>query len=210
MALAKSSTNQHLLTSLLTPSSLSGTAAILVALAATAGTILFTHANTTIREGVLGLHLAYTQSSLSQSAQLSSSSTVNTVLLATLWGSVGLLVYSIVRGLTSELRHTTDLVHSLTYVHMRRREFLAQTAVRAFVRIGALACWWLLLWFTAYRVIPYTVAAAHFSAIHTSDAKSWLRMLLAGIGCTLCIHSLTILMRLVFLRVRAFGDTLPL
>lgn len=206
------SADTKLLGIFLTPSWFSGLAAIVVGCVIMGGTIAFTHVGTTARQSILGLHDAYVGGSFGKSVavvsnRLAQNTTLNNVLLFLMWGSVGLVVYSIVQGVANEFRQADQLLHELKSVSARSRQAIVREAtVHALIRLIALACWWLLFRYTIYHLLPQTIAASHASALHLVDVHGWIRSLLAVVSLMLALHVLTVLLRLVIFRPRVFDS----
>jgi hypothetical protein len=196
-----------LLSVFLLPSWLSGLISALAGVLIIGGTVLLTHIGGTLQQGLLGLNLAYQQSSGAQTVSntLAQNTSLNNVLLFVLWGTVGLVVYSIVQNVVHEFSSADKLVHELHYVHADRHKILRAVILRAVIRLAALVAWWLLVRFMAYKLVPYDIAAARLSALHLANATDWVRCILGGAACMLGVHGLTILLRLLLLRPRVFG-----
>ena len=198
---------------LVTPSWASGIFTFLVSLCFVAGTILLAHFGSGAQQSLLGLHSVYSQSSVAASADtvgehLSGNTLFNNGILFILWGSVGLMVYSVVQGVAKEFQNTDDLIHELHYVHVDRHKVLREVEIRSAIRFITLAVWWVLAWAILHKVIPYAIASAHVNAYHLRDVKAWLRTLLGFALCLISIHGLVVGVRLMALRPRLFGNSL--
>jgi hypothetical protein len=209
------SVDRKLLGVFLRPSWLSGLISLLVGVTVIVSTILLTRVGNTVQQSLLGLHNVYNASSVGRSVEtvtnnFAQNSDLNNVLLFLMWGSVGLLVYSIVQGVAKELHDADRLLRELEEVPASRSSILHDLFLRAIIRLVSLACWWILLRFTIYELFPYTIAAAHISALNPANAGDWTQTLLAGLGCMLAMHGLTIFLRLTFLRARLFGGDIIL
>lgn len=194
----------------LRPSWLSAFVAVLVGCGVIGGTILLTHVGGTVRQSLLGLHGAYDKTSFGNSvgalnARLTNSALLNNALLFLLWGSVGLVVYSIVQGGMAELKGANALLRQLKYVNSDRRGILIHAGGRAAVRIVAFGLWWVLLRLLIYKLFPYAIVAAHTTAFHFASPSDWERCVLAAAGCMVSIQGLAALARLSMLRPRLFG-----
>lgn len=202
--------DKKVLGALLLPSWLSGLIAVTCSILLIVGSIALTHLGNTVQQSVLGLQHVYIQSPIGTktatvSDNFASNIYLNDVLLFLLWGSVGLMVYSIVQGILAEIKKANDLIHVLHYVHANRQKILRDAFERESVKVVAFVCWWLLFRYAIYTFAPYTIAAAHTLAIHPIEISAWLRSIYAAILCTLTLHVLTVLLRLALLRPRVFG-----
>ncbi len=175
------------------------------------GTVLLTHVGSDVQQSLIGLHSVYSQSSVGTSVQtignnFGDNTYLNNALLFLLWGSVGLVVYSIVQSGMKEFGQADKLLHELNYVHANRRDILRNVALRAAIRLGALCAWWIMLRFIIFTLVPYAIATAHICAMHLLGVSDWAHSLLAGAACALGAHVLIVLVRLVFLRPRLVGE----
>jgi hypothetical protein len=205
--------NKKLLLTFLMPSWLSATLAIVIGVGIVVMSIVLTHVGGTVQQSLVGLHNDYSSSSIGISVQtvagnFAQNSYLNNVLLFLLWGSVGIVVYSIVRSIAKEFSDADELVHELNYVHANRRSLIVSASLRAIVRLLALVAWWVVFYLLTYKLIPYTIAASHVASLNLTNGEAWERCLAAAVGCMLCIQLLTILFRLVMLRLRVFGNPL--
>jgi hypothetical protein len=195
----------------LSPSWLSGLITLLTGIMILGGTVLLTHVGTSIQQSLLGLHDAYTQSSIGFSVDTISNKfaqnvALNNVLLFLMWGSVGLVVYSIVQGVANELKQADRLLRRLYDAPASRAGIIRNVISHIVIRLGALACWWALFRFTIYKLLPYAIGASHASALHLTNASGWWHSLLGAIALMLSVYVLTVLLRLVMLRPRLFSS----
>jgi hypothetical protein len=196
---------------ILLPTWLSGLIAITVGVVVTSLAVLLTREGNTVQQSLLGLQHVYVQSSVGSSVQtvgdnFAKNKYLNNVLLFLLWGSAGLVIYSILQSILREFSRANELLRRLDYVNADRHGIIRSVATRTAIRLAAFVCWWLLVRLTIFRVIPYTIAAAHTSALSLADASAWLHTVEAAVGCMLCVHALTVLLRLSLLRVRLLGS----
>lgn len=179
------------------------------------GTIVLSHVGTDVQQSLLGLHNVYSESSVGTNVHtignnFGRNQLLNNSLLFILWGSVGLVVYSIVQGALNELKQADKLLHELNYVHANRQTIVRNVALRAAIRLGALLTWWFVLRFLIYMLMPYAIATAHTSAANLTVPSDWAWSLLAGFALAVGLHVLVVLTRLVFLRPRLFGEQIEI
>ncbi len=159
------------------------------------------------------MHSVYSQSAVGANADivgqhLSSNALFNNAVLFVLWGSVGLMVYSVVQGIAKELKNTDDLIHVMNYVHVNKGSVIRDTISRAALRFAALAAWWILAYEILHKVFPYTISSAQVTGNHLLNANSWLHTLF-GLGlCLISVHGLVVLLRLMVLRPRLTGNSI--
>lgn len=202
--------DKRLFEDLLLPSWFSGFAAVTIGVLLVAGTIVLTVFGDTVQQSLLGLQHVYTQSSVGAkvstiSDNFASNTYLNNVLLFLLWGSVGLMVYSVVQGIVSELSRANSLVQELRFAQVDRRSILREALLRETVKVLAFVTWWVIFRYAIFKLTPFTIATAHTSATHLANVADWGYSLLAIVLCVLTVHVLTVLMRLSFLRARVFG-----
>lgn len=195
----------------LSPSSFSAVITLLVGTVVVGGTIILSHFGTGAQQSLLGLHTVYSGSSLGTGTagiekKLSSNIIFNNGVLFALWGSVGLVVYSFVQGIVNEFNHTDDVLHEIHYIHADRTKILHEAILRAVIRFGALAGWWVLAFVMLHKVFPYAIATAHLTANSLGNTHDWIHTFLSFCLCLLGAHGLTVLLRLVFLRPRLTGN----
>lgn len=198
---------------LLTPSSISIVFALLVSIVTVGGTIILTHTAAATQQSLLGLHSVYRESSIGINTiavgqHLSSNVIFNNGILFVLWGSVGLVVYSVIQGIVTELTHTDDILHEMSYIHADRGKILYDAVLKAIIRFVALAAWWLLGWIMLHKIFPYAIASAHLTTYNFGNVQDSLHTLLGFCLCLLSIHGLTVLLRLIVLRPRLIGNVL--
>jgi hypothetical protein len=202
-----------LIVSLLLPSWLSGIFALIIGLVIFWGPFLLIHYGTTAQQGFIGLNSAYQQSSLSViehnvSSHFLGSQLLSSVIFLAFWGAVGLVVYLLAYNTVRRAGDIFSLVKQLGYVHVVRHQLIQYHLRRGLLRILAVGAWCLLLPFLVYRLVPFSIAAAHASAMSGSLASNWLLSLLFCLCCILAIHVLIVLLRLMVLRTRLFGSSL--
>jgi hypothetical protein len=202
----------RLIAVLISPSWASGILTVLIGLLVVGGTILLTRIGGATQQSLLGLHAVYRQSSIGVDSDavgrhLSSNTLFNNAVLFVLWGSVGLVVYSIVQGMANELKSTDELLHELHYVHVDRHKIVRDAVLRAIIRFMALAAWWILAWFMLHKIFPYAIAAAHTSAFRLADTRDGVRTVLGLAYCLVSVHVLIVLVRLTVLRPRLIGNS---
>lgn len=195
---------------LLLPSWLSGAIAIIIGILIFIGPFLLLHFGSTAQEGFLGLHIAYQSSSLTNIAhgvrvQFLGNAHVGQAVFLGFWGAVGLVVYLMAESLVRKAESFFSLVHELGYVNVVRHEFVQYHLIRAVVRIIAVVAWCILLPLFIYHLLPYSIAAAELSALHSSTISYWLTDLEFSVGCVLAMHALIVFLRLMVLRPRLFG-----
>ena len=202
--------DKRLFEELILPSWLSGLFAITSSILLIAATVALTHFGNTVQQSALGLRQVYTQSPIGAKAimvsdNFASNAALNNVLLFLLWGSVGLLVYSIVQAILTEFKRANNVIQELHYVNADRHTILQEAFIRETIKVVAFILFWLLFRYAIFKLTPYTIVTAHTLAVHPSTMDSWNHALLAAVLCMCTLHLLTVLLRLTLLRTRVFG-----
>jgi hypothetical protein len=127
--------------------------------------------------------------------------------LLILWGGVGAIAYSFTSGIFRAFRASYDLNKELDYVNADRRALINMSIERLIVRVVALLVWFVAISYSVRVIIPYIVSVSYASTI----AENWMfavgYVLFAFLITVICVHLHTILLRLVALRPRLFGNT---
>lgn len=202
--------DKRLFKDLVLPSWLSGLLAISVSVILIGLTVALTHFSNTVKQSLLGLQHVSTQSSVGAKAimvsdNFASNAALNNVLIFLLWGSIGLMVFSIVQAILTEVRRANNVIRELNYVNADRRSILREAFMRETIKVIAFVLFWLLVRYAIYTAAPYTIAVAHTLAVHPGEIATWGRIIYAALLCILTLHILTVLLRLTFLRPRMFG-----
>lgn len=201
---------KRLFKELLIPSWLSGLLAVTASVLLVGLAVVLTHFGNTVQQSALGLQQAYSQSSVGTrsimvSDNFASNSVLNNVLIFILWGSIGLMVYSVVRAIVTGLKRANNVLQELNYVNADRRTIIRESFLRQSIKIVAFICFWILLRYVIFKLVPYTIAVSHTLALHPAAVTAWLLSLYVTLLCILTLHVLTVLLRLTLLRPRLFG-----
>lgn len=200
---------------LLSPSWSSGIFALFVSIGIIGGSFFLTLVGNVALQGWLGLFDAYQSSSVGVTnavveQHLSANTTFNTAVMLILWGSIGLVVYSIahstIRRLAKALKTSDELLHEFNYINITPQSIILELILRAFIRLAALAGWWGLAWLILHIVFPFAIVEGHNAAQNLTGLTSWAHALSAFIVCLISIHGLAILSRLALLHERIFGN----
>jgi hypothetical protein len=118
---------------------------------------------------------------------------------------VGVITYTLVINIFRAFSRAVDFEHELSYVHVNRQRYLAETAIKFGIRALALLLWLLYIQFTIHVLLPYITALAYVGSGILLPLTNFL-FLLAAIGLSLIIFHIHILMlRLLLLRPRIIG-----
>lgn len=195
---------------LVTPSWLSGLVAVVASLALVTTAAVTLHYNGSslqlLRQTQADSQSVIAQDSNSVNANLTANWFVSDIPLLVLWGAVGWLAYLLVTQTIRAFTNAIDLHSELQYVHANRRQQLQQIFLRFGIRLILLVTWLLYAEFTIHVLVPYIMALADAG----SGGLGWLAdttYLLSAMGLTVvCVHLHTVMLRLVLLRPRVFGQ----
>lgn len=195
---------------LLSPSWLSGLLAVVVGLSLSVGVVAtYQYRGSTLEllrndPGASG-SIQYNSDTINN--RFKANQIVSDLPLLILWGAVGLLVYSLAAKIIGAFRDAVDLEQELHYVHADRQLLIRQAFLRFALRLLALIVWLLYIRFTIHVLIPYVIAVAYAGAGAGISVEAGLYLLEATVLATLAVHLHVILLRLLLLRPRAFGQT---
>lgn len=202
--------DRKLFEDLLLPSWLSGLAAVTIGILLVGLTIALTKFGSTVQQSLLGLQHVYTQSPVvtkvsTISDNFANNAYLNNVLLFLLWGTVGLMVYSVVQGIWTELSRANNVMQEMHFVNANRSVIIRDALLRETIKIIAFVGFWLLFRYAIFNLAPLTIANAHTATTHPGSIGDWGHTLFAALLCVLTMHVLTVLARLSVLRARLFG-----
>ncbi len=195
---------------ILTPSWLSGLVAVVIGLAIVIGAAATLHYN-----GSSIQLLRQIQDSKPHAVQenydvvddhLSANQLISDIPLLILWGGVGLLVYSLIMKIIETFSSAVNFKRKLQYVHTDRHQLVNQTFLRLAIRILVFVAWLLYIRFTIHVLVPYVIALAYAGSGGLGLFESGGYLLGAAVLMILGIHLHTVMLRLMLLKPRAFGQ----
>lgn len=200
---------------LVTPSWLSGTISVVGGLALIAATLTALHFPGSdfgqFLQAEQEKRAAASQPKLDDSyvtvnSNIEENSFVSNLPLLVFWGVTGLIVYSMVINLLSAFGKAVELTEEMKYVNVNRHELINNVLTKFFVRVFCLAVWLLLIQLTLKLFIPYSVAAVQVAngSDKITELIGYLLMAFSITAVTLHMHA--VLLRLIRLRPRVFGD----
>ncbi|HEX7632840.1 MAG TPA: hypothetical protein VF401_00785, partial [Candidatus Saccharimonadales bacterium] len=137
---------------------------------------------------------------------VTSNALISDIPLILLWGGIGLIVYWCTMSLIRAYRSVGELEMELNYVHANRQELIHQTVWTVLVRIVVLLSWFLYLQATVHLLIPYAVAIG-YAASGANGVILGAAYMAWGVGLlSVVLHIHVVLLRLLFLRPRLFGN----
>ncbi len=122
------------------------------------------------------------------------------------WAGIGIIVYYLILAVINALRSVAELEEEMKYVHADRHILLRQALLHLFVRISSLVVWIFYVRFTLHLLLPYTIALSYAG----SGDSGWLYDILYLISAValgaITLHVHTVLLRLLVLKPRIFGQ----
>jgi hypothetical protein len=199
-----------LLGQLLAPSWLSGLLSVIVGLAVVAGTVAALHYNGSniqlLQQTQANQPHAISKNSDSLNDGFTANQFISDIPLLILWAGVGLIAYSLTMQIIKIFTRAVNLEQEMNYVHTDRHQLLRQTLLRFSLRVLILLTWLLYIRFTIHVLVPYVIALAYAG----SGGLGWLAdagYLLGATGLMIIgCHLHAIMLRLILLRPRAFGQ----
>jgi hypothetical protein len=122
------------------------------------------------------------------------------------WMMVGLMVYALLSTLGQTIAETEEKLKSLRYVHARKaqieQDLILRLALRAIGIIIAVVFGWLFI----RLIFPFCVIASQIGLSNLSRLSGWLYLVLGYGVLLLSLHALVIILRLIVLKPRLYGD----
>lgn len=132
-------------------------------------------------------------------------SVLNKILFFVFWMVVGLVVYTVLNGLSSGANEAGDAAEELHFVHAKKSDIQRTLKTKIILRLIALG---LLVFYTIFLIkifIPFGVLSARIVAGSISELMSWLYGLLGLLVLCGSFYLGLILIRFLLLRPRIFG-----
>lgn len=187
------------------PSWVSGLVVVFVALSLVIGTVVAVHFRGSSLEFLLHAESAKQQvisnNTESLNDRISGNTLISNIPLLILWGGVGVIAYSFTMKIFGSLQRAINLHDELDYVHADRQKLLKDAGKQLVIRLLLLAVWLAYISLTLHILLPYVIASAYAGSGYILWA-----LLIAIV--TLHIH--VVMLRLISLRPRLFGDTASL
>jgi len=194
----------------LTPSWFSGLLAVVIGLFITVGVIVVFSLSTSSIQHYL---LSWQQSQAKPVQPVVYNPTVeqkptiqNSWSLLLVWGVVGLIVYAISTAVIHSLDQARGIKNSLQYVNANPGAIIANAIENIVLRVVAAVALGILLAEFIKKVIPYSITAAHASAVDFFSLSGVLYAFLAFAMIVVSLHLQTVFLRLSLGKVRIFSD----
>ena len=130
----------------------------------------------------------------------------NKVMFFAFWMMVGLMVYALLSTLGQTIAETEEKLKSLRYIHARKaqieHDLILRLALRAIGVITAVMYGWLFV----RLIFPFCVLASQIGFSNLSSISGWLYLLLSFGVLLLSLHAVVIILRIIVLRPRLYGD----
>jgi hypothetical protein len=196
---------------LIKPSWLSGLAALFVSLAVVIGTVALVN----YRGSELKL-LKDTQDLQKIEAHeidyegleegLTAYNLISDIPLFLIWGAVGLVAYSFTMSIAGTFQRAVEFEHELDYVHADKQKLVKEAFIHLGARLGFLIAWFLYLQLTLHFLLPYVIALSYAATGDISLLTSIIYIVVASAVAFVGLHLHVVLLRLICLRPRVFGQ----
>ena len=138
---------------------------------------------------------------------LASNSFISNLPLFLFWAALGVIVYLFATGLWGGLSKAEELREELEYVNAPREKLLKEGFISMLIRMLCLGLWIGYLEVFLKVLLPYALAAAHVAAVNLASFTGIGYVLLAFAVLFVALQLHVVFMRLVWLRLRVFGET---
>ena len=191
----------------LTPSVLSGLAAVFISIVVVAGVIgMATYEGSElqfIRNAQTSEAALVNYESVSR--DINSGGLVSNIPLFIFWCGVGLIVYFFASGVFGFSQRFIEFERELGYVNANRAAQVRTAAFGTILRLAMLVIWLAYVQFTLHTLLPYVIALS----VAAAGGYGWVLGALYAAGAilllALAIHLHVVLLRLTLLRTRVFG-----
>jgi hypothetical protein len=200
--------DRRVLGELLSPSWLSGLVVVLAGLCITVGTILtFSFDTSAIQQQLLSWQQhqpSHTLTTPDQTVSDPTPSLQNTWPLLLVWSAVGLLVYVLAINVIQALSKAEKLRMTMDYVNAKPKAMIHSAIEHLILRLLAGLSAVVLLWLFLHYTVPYSITAAHASAVEPASLAGFVYAMLSFSIVVLNLHLVVIFARLAAGRARVF------
>jgi hypothetical protein len=123
------------------------------------------------------------------------------------WAATGLAIYMFVLQLLKMFNGVVDLEHEMHYIHSRPMQIILDASTRLLVRLLAAICLAVVLLYMLNHLVPDCVALTRAVILQATIGEAGL-LGLVGLLFTVGLWVQTVLLRLLFLRLRLFSELL--
>lgn len=134
-------------------------------------------------------------------------SVLNNILFFAFWMMIGLFVYVTIATLSHSVAETEESLESMHYVHARKKIIQQNILLRWSVRIGGVLAGLIYSWVFFSFLLPFSILASRVALGSLSTIIGWLYLILASIVLVMGLHIFVILIRIISLRPRVFGNS---
>lgn len=207
-----SSHRQDLFGQLLTPSWLSGLLVVVISLTIVVGSISRVYYQSSSLQLLVWQHNNESHSIQNAyqpaGSTLSASALIENIPLFIFWGTIGVLIFLFVLGVLKALHKTRQLREEIYYVNADSQALLKQATIRLLVRVGVLLAWFFYIKYTLHTIIPYAITISHVGITLAGILYKSVYFMAAFILLVACLHLHSILLRMLFLKPRLFGQSI--
>lgn len=132
--------------------------------------------------------------------------TFNKFMFFAFWMMVGLMVYALLSTLGQTIAETEQKLKSLRYIHARKAQIEQDLILRLALRTTGVIAGLMYGWLFVRLIFPFCVLASQIGLSNLSSLYGWLYLTLSFAVLVLALHAVVILLRLIVLRPRLYGD----
>lgn len=195
---------------LITPSWLSGVIAGIGAIGVVVATIVATQFPGSSFWEILQTQ-AVSEPTVSQNYEvvnnnLEVNSFVSSLPLFAFWAGVGVMIYAFAANIFNIFQRAAIFKEEMDFINMNRRQLVYEAVLKFGLRIAFFVAWLIFVQLTLKIFIPYSVAATQYASQidNALTGLVYIIMALAIMAVTLHLHA--VLLRLIRLRPRLFGE----
>lgn len=134
------------------------------------------------------------------------SNSLGAVALFVVWGLIGMVAYATVAGIVNGLKELDDIKEESGFIHADKQSLYREEAEKFMIRVAALGLFFLAIRFIFATVVPWAQDVTVIAVFETVLVQKVLYIMAAAITLIASMHILTVLLRLLLLRVRLFGE----
>ena len=195
---------------LLKPSWLSGLLSLVISLAIVIGAVALLHYNGSSWQLLVTAQQApptmVGTNSTTFEGEVNDNVLVSSLPLLVFWGGVGIIVYSFIIAVGDAFRNVLELKEEMHYVHANRHFLLRQALFHLVLRVIFLVIWMLYVSYTLHFLLPYVIALAYAGSGGFGLLFNCIYLVGAVVIAAISLHLHTVLLRLLFLKPRMFGQ----
>lgn len=134
------------------------------------------------------------------------SNSLGAIALFVVWGMIGMIAYAGVAGIVNGLKEIDDLKEESGFVHADKQSLYREEAEKFIIRVVALGLLFVAIRLFVTMFVPWAREVTVIAVFESVWLQKVLYLLVAFAGWLFSLHILTVLVRILLLRVRLFGE----